>query len=355
MSVLLLQLYLLFCFLILLYTVSYIIYQQYYKKYESVSIERYMKMIVDQNQKVQEEGFLHKEHVAWLSKQLKKTNQLVFFEKALTQLDTKAYQNHAYLKHLEPVVIELAEYHQRSNQMTQAYLAYFIAKCSKGQWEASDIYRNLLSYLNEPTIYLRENVLLAMCQQKNPQWILKVLQFLTRQNLYHQPKLIQDGLLTFPFNSEELTDILWDRHQTFQESIVLGLIGFITIKSPNYKEVFFKKLVQKETTLEVKLQIMRYFKKHHYSKVEQELISLISDKQFAIRIVAASALGSYSSEVVVAALKKALTDSNWYVRKNASLSLLAITPTHEDILEVLNGSDRYAKEMLSYHLGVERR
>lgn len=314
-----------------------------------------MKTIVDQNQTIQQDGCLHKEHVDWLTKRLKKTNQLIFFEKALAQLDTQAYKNDIYLKHLEPTVIELVEYHQRSNQMTQAYMAYFIAKRSKGQWGATDIYRNLLSYLNEPTIYLRENVLLAMCQQNNPNWIVEVFLCLTRQNLYHQPKLIQDGLLTFPFDSEELIDTLWERHQTFQESIVLGLIGFITITSPNYKEVFYKKLIKKETTLEVKLQIMRYFKKHHYSKIEQELISLISDKQDAIRIVAASALGSYSSEVVVASLKKALTDSNWHVRKNASLSLLAITPTREDILEVLNGSDRYAKEMLSYHLDVERR
>ncbi|MDJ0332942.1 HEAT repeat domain-containing protein [Planococcus sp. S3-L1] len=355
MSVLLLQLYLLFCFLILFYTVFYIIYQLYYKKYEALFIKRYMKMIVDQNHEIQQDGFLNKEHIDRLSKQLKKTNHLIYFEKALTQLDTQAYENDIYLHQIEPIIIELTAYHQDSNQMNQAYLAYFIAKCSKGQWNAPIIYSRLLSYLDEPTIYLRENVLLAMCQQPNSKWIVEIFLYLTRQNLYHQPKLVQDGLVTYPFDSEELINILWERHQEFQESIVLGLIGFITIKSPNHQELFYKKLIEKETRLEVKLQIMRYFKKHPSPKVEQELISLISDKQDAIRIVAASGLGSYSSEVVVSSLKNALTDSNWHVRKNASLSLLAIIPTQEDILEVLNGSDRYAKEMLSYHLDLERR
>lgn len=355
MAILLLQIYFLFCFLILFYTIGYIFYQIYHKKYESRSVKQYMKIISKQSLTIQQFGVPEQEHVNWLSRRLKKVDQLIFFEKALTQLDGQANEIAAYLKFIEPVIIELTATYQGSNQMMQAYLAHFIARRSKGQWRAPIIYKRITAYLKEPTIYLRENVLLAACQQPDPKWIIEVLHFLTEHDLYHHPKLIQDGLLTYPFDAEKLIATLWRRHQTFQEPIVLGLIGYITIKSGDYKEVLFEKLTQDKIALEVKLQAMRYFKKNYYPKAEQELIRLISDKQDAIRIVAAFVLSSYSSEAVIASLKTALSDSNWHVRRNASLSLLAAAPSNKDISEVLTGSDRYAKEMLNYHLEVERR
>ena len=54
------------------------------------------------------------------------------------------------------------------------------------------------------------------------------------------------------------------------------------------------------------------------------------------------------------ALLRAMHSPNWYVRYNASTSLEAHGLTYEEMLEVLAGDDRYAREMLSYRLESRR-
>ena len=50
------------------------------------------------------------------------------------------------------------------------------------------------------------------------------------------------------------------------------------------------------------------------------------------------------------ALLQALRSPNWYVRYNASASLEAHGLQYEDMLAVLHGDDRYAREMLTYRI-----
>jgi|GEM_PF-1066195 len=355
MSVILIYIYFIICFLILFYTIGYIVYQRYYQNHEARLIKQYVNLISDQHLMLQQVGCIDENHCLLLSKRLKNINQLIAFEKALNQLESKSDENTDYLMQIESTIIELTNYYQQLDQMKQAYLAYFIAKYGRGQWQSPSIYRILVSYLDNPTIYLRENVLLATYQQPEPKWIIKVLHYLTENELFHHSKLIQDGLLTYPFDCEELIDRLWEERQTFHPSIFLGLIGYITFKSDRYKETFYQMLQQEKVDLEVKASLMRYFKKHHLPKVEPLLIALASDEQDPIRIVAAYVLRDYPSKNVIATLKESLTDSNWHVRRNASQSLLAMNISEIDISDVLNGEDRYAKEMFRYHLQAERR
>ena len=46
--------------------------------------------------------------------------------------------------------------------------------------------------------------------------------------------------------------------------------------------------------------------------------------------------------------------SNWYIRYNASQSLDQLGVEYLDLLDILSGKDRYAREMLEYRLEVRR-
>ena len=57
---------------------------------------------------------------------------------------------------------------------------------------------------------------------------------------------------------------------------------------------------------------------------------------------------------MVDALLRAMNSSNWYTRSNAAASLEAHGLSYEEMLQVLGGGDRYAREMLSYRLKAKQ-
>ena len=54
------------------------------------------------------------------------------------------------------------------------------------------------------------------------------------------------------------------------------------------------------------------------------------------------------------ALKRALHSGNWYVRYAASASLEALDVRYEDMIDIVAGNDRYAREMMTYRLESRR-
>lgn len=342
--------YLAVCILILFYTLFFIFYQWYDKKRQIKYEQKYISMILKELDVLKENFYIDRKHIEILKRQLRNVNKLIAFENALIELGNRE-DLPLYLAQLERAIKSLTRQFQNRKQMEQAFLASFIAEfAAKGSWHDPAIYKTLVSYLDDATIFLRENVLLATYQQPDPKWIISVFHYLSENNLFHHPKLIQDGLLNYPYNSDQLIDELWKNHESFKQSVLLGLIGYITFKTDRYKEIFYHELQKEELDIEVKIRLIRYFKRHHYPDVEPLLISFAKDPQDEIRIVTVQSLSEYRSEQVLSTLKEALKDSNYYVRRNASESLLSMGISEDEVLDILTGDDRYAKEMLRYQL-----
>ncbi len=70
--------------------------------------------------------------------------------------------------------------------------------------------------------------------------------------------------------------------------------------------------------------------------------------------ISASCLAGYPGDDVTAALMEAMHSSNWYVRYNASISLESLHLEYSDLIEVVGGRDRYAREMMMYRLDSKR-
>lgn len=353
MYVIVVYFYFFVCLLILLYTVGYALFQWYDRGQQQKIVQKYVHLIVEKGQLCSEDRYTGRAHLEELYIQLKPTKQLIAFERALSQLKKENRDVTAYLIQIEPVIKNLTKYYQRRNQMEQAYFAWFIATHAKDRWQDPLIYQTLISFMDNSTIYLRENILQATYQQPNVKWIVHAYQKLTTNHRFHHPKLIQDGLLQFPYDDKVLMERLWDKRSTFHPSIVQGVIGFITYKSDDYKEAFYELLTKEQLDLELTTRLIRYFKNHHYPEMENLLQSMATDSEDTIRIVVAQVLSAYPSPTAIATLKEALKDANWHVRYNASQSLLKMDVSRMDVLDVVNGQDAYAKEMLHYHLHEE--
>lgn len=108
---------------------------------------------------------------------------------------------------------------------------------------------------------------------------------------------------------------------------------------------------------ELRFSAIRYFGRYPDEGARQLLLDFVRDRdplRWEYAAISASALARYPGQEVVDALLRAMHSPNWYVRYNASTSLEAHGLTYEEMLEVLAGDDRYAREMLSYRLESRR-
>ncbi|MGM0522841.1 MAG: HEAT repeat domain-containing protein [Bacillota bacterium] len=344
--------YFFICLLIMLFTAGYIMYQYYRRRTFKKRVGRFKQTIDKQLKEIHQHRPLKEQQRAYLINQLKHMNHLTAFHEALL-----SYQNHEditdYKRAIEPVIKQLVSHYEKRDDMEKAYLSYVIASHASGVWQDEVIYRTLFHYLDEPNVYLRENVLKALYQQNNPEWIVKAYETLSSQQIDHHEKLIQDGLMRYPYDKRLLMTQLYEKRHLFSESILLGVIGFITYETKDYQQAFYNWLKEKKLPLEVELKLYRYFKKYPTEQVKSHLLAALEAPQDEKRIVAADVLAEYCCDDVIQALKTAVSDPNWFVRRNASRSLLKTDVTIDDLMGILTGHDRYARNMLKYYLETE--
>lgn len=78
----------------------------------------------------------------------------------------------------------------------------------------------------------------------------------------------------------------------------------------------------------------------------EPIIALLSDEAWEVRAIAAKVLGQLQSNEALIPLVKALSDKEWYVRYNAANSLIAIEGGIEMVYDILDGEDRFAKDII---------
>ena len=108
---------------------------------------------------------------------------------------------------------------------------------------------------------------------------------------------------------------------------------------------------------ELRFSAIRYFGKYPYEPARQVLIGFVSDTdqtKWEYAAISATSLAGYHGNDVIRCLTEAMKSPNWYVRYNASVSLEAQHLDYSDLIDVVDGDDRYAREMVMYRLESRR-
>lgn len=303
---------------------------------------------------------LHDTHKKLLLQKLKSTNQLIAFQKAYKELEEGPYK--AYLQTYMGDVLEvfqvLAVKYSGKDPMEKAYFAYVIASCwvpcDKDTHQLTDL---LISYLIDGTIYCRENVLQALYRIGNAEAVEKAFSVLNDYGYFHHTKLLADGLMTFTGDKKKLAQVLWTHYEKWNEEIMVAIIQFITSYNDGFKEIFLEVMDDEKTPLEMRLALIRYYKKYPYEPARSVLCNYTTrsdEGHMALSIVAVSALAAYKGPQTKEVLKKALCHKSWYVRYHAAAALIDSDMTQEEINKILHGPDLYASEMLTYLLHEQK-
>lgn len=331
--------YIFICLFLLIYNIVYIIRRTHQKKRRARQIERWKAILTRRRMPV---------------KKLRNPEALTAWHSALFAPDSplSGGERAAYLDENRQALLHLAWDYRRHDAMERAFCAYILREiflADAGDWRA--FAGPLLSYLDHSTVYCRENVLQALYVLGHPDAIGKAFGIMNGNGWYHDPRLLSDGLMEYSGDKEQLIRYLWANREKWMDEYGVAIVRFAMQVSPEFQKDFLCALRDRETPLEIRFALVRYFRKYPGPAAGEYLRSLFEEKDpddSSLTIAAASSLVSYPDRQTRAVLKHALSSRNWYVRHNAALSLHELGITPEEIDEIRLGEDRYALEMIQY-------
>ena len=180
---------------------------------------------------------------------------------------------------------------------------------------------------------------------------------LERDGEFHSPKLITEAALAFAGEATELEAELKERVGRVSPHTVAALVNYLRMAGLGDPDVILALMRDEREDLEVRLACIRYFMRRHWPAAEADLLKLASDNdpaRWEYRAIAATALSNYPGMEAVEALKGCLSNPSWFVRNNAAKTLYDYGLALDDLADVMNGPDAYARDMLAYHWELKR-
>ena len=302
-------------------------------------------------------GEVNETHLRYMERRLRRVNNMVTFDKALERLRPRRPELvRAYLIALNGVTIALAEDYCRREEIEAAYFPYIIKKYQLlGGADDAPLKEVLLKLLNEPSIYCRENAMQALYTSGDAQIIVRALRIIDASSLYYNPKLLADGLLNFNGDETELSEALWAAFEDFKVWMQVTILNYFRFSSGAHCERVLALLNDGARDDELRFACLRYFGRYPYELVYPDLLRYATPSENArweYAAIASSVLASYPGAETAAVLKRNLYHPNWYIRFNASKSLEQLGFGYRDLIDVIEGHDRYASEILRYRFDV---
>lgn len=313
--------------------------------------------ILNEINNLEKNGDIHDRHKSYLSKKLRRIGNMRAFDMAL---ESKYAENpelvKEYLHCLSGVFISLAIDYFKKDSIESAYFPYIIKKYRILSNRPFDAMLDMLySLLHEPSIYCRENAMQAIYTVGDPSCVITALKIADNNDRFYHSKLLTDGLLNFDGDKERLNAALWDAFDQFSVTMQVTLLNYFRFSSGSSCEQMLKLMNDEERDDEIRFACIRYFGKYRYDEAYDYLLAYAdcwNEARWEYSAIASSALGAYPDAKTAEVLKANLYHKNWYIRFNASQSLERIGWTYLDLIDIVEGNDRYASEILRYRFEV---
>lgn len=297
-------------------------------------------------------------HQEFLRKKLVRTGGLMALDETLDRLLAQAPEDvWTYLREIRPVFTYLAMENKYHSSMKLSHFAYVVRKYRIVEGKPIHVILDvMMKLLQEPSLYCRENALQAIYSSGDCGCVLRALHTVDESGRFHHAKLLTDGLLTFGGEKHRLTQALWSAFESFSVPMQVVILDYIRFSGGDLREELLQLLVDSRRDDEIRFSCIRYFGKYPYKPAFPLLIAFAErerEQRWEYAAIAATALASYPGERTVEVLKKALNSSNWYVRFNAAKSLEGFHLTYLELSDVMESSDRYAREILQYRMDTK--
>lgn len=295
-------------------------------------------------------------HLNYLERTLRRSRNLAVFDQVLRPLvqDGSAPWVHAYLAQLQPVILSLALVYKKRETTQAAFFSYFLSRYMiQSHLPIQTLQAVLLDFLRRENLYCRVNALQALCSFGSEEYILAALHVQDGGEVFLHEKILTEGLLSYTGDHTSLIRLLWEHLGSFSPRTRLAIVNYIRFRSGSYSDQMMALMQDETEDKEVRLSAIRYFGRYPNPSALGSLLSFARDEdpiRWEYATVSVSSLAAYREPEVLETLKGALHSPNWYVRYGAASSLEAQGVTYEDLMDIVTGDDRYAREMVLYRL-----
>lgn len=297
-------------------------------------------------------------HKIFLQKKLIHIGGLRVFDETLTRLlEQDEEKVWCYLDGIASVFTYVAMENKYRNSMQLTYFAYVVRKYKIVQGDPVHVILHvMMKLLEEPGLYCRENALQVIYSSGDCDWVLRALHEADQSGRFHHSKLLTDGLLAFPGDQRQLAAELWKDFEKFSPSMKVVVLDYIRFSDSDLRQELLGLLTDVHQDDELRFSCIRYFGRNHYEPAYPLLLDFVAEprkRRWEYAAIAVLALAAYPGEHTVEVLKQALSDSNWYIRFNASKSLESFHLPYVEFSDIVEGGDRYAREILQYRLDMK--
>ena len=353
-----LNFYMFICIALLLFNVVYVL-RSKKKSRRQIRAEKFWMAAIEAECRQLERGAeCSAEHAKQMQTRLTKIIELLAYQEAVQVTSARRGQTltQQYLDAFHHSFFVLAVEYSHRPAMERSFYAHLIARYHPDREHSGNrLAEVLLTYFDNSTVFCRENVLQALYALGCSSAIEQAFSRMNQQGWHHHTRLLSDGLANFYGDREQLAWRLWRRCEAWTNSFQVAVVQFAAGISDSFCSVFLDALQSPKVDTERKFALIRYFQHHCYPPVKQVLLDLLQQEDSSgLAIVSASTLSRYPGEDTYQALMSALRSRNWYVRRNAASSLVALGSTYADAAVLRKQGDRYAAEMLEYMLEKNR-
>lgn len=317
--------------------------KQYYQRWMEKEQGRYNQSSLEEKDKM----------ISEIAKELSHINRLMALYLAVEEM--KDEDKKKCMPIIARIVQRILPYYKKSTDRGQAYYSFLLAHFEVMKYAPSEAITAFLmgQIRSKKSLYNLENALRAVYSSGDVELVLNAVELLDGSGTISiHEKLLVDGMLTFS-RPDALILEFWKQFPHYSERMQKILLNYIRFASGKWGNRMLE-LLRTTSILENQIACVRYFARYPEERFRNVLYEIAEEDEteWELCAVCGSALASYAGEKTVRILKKMLCSPNWYVRYNAALSLRRLNVKQEELQDILEGSDRYAKEMLKYRFGI---
>lgn len=312
-------------------------------------------LIIEQIELMKKGEVVTNEHKSFLCRRLDFISGITAFDKALSEVYKKESEfTKKYLGSIFSVFEYLTMRYINKDTIKVAYFPYLLHKYKiLSLYNSEQLIEVLLGLLRSKNVYCRENSLKALYCIGDPDIVIKALKIIDQCPCFHHSKLITDGMMEYKGDREALKNLIFEKFDEFSVTMQVNVLNFIRFSGIRCDDVMLSLLTDEEANMEIRFCAIRYFEKFPSDTARDIIFNLAENKQGRVweyQAIASSALKSYPGEDTFSVLVKNLSSSNWHVRQNSAISCVKLGYTYQDLINVFDGNDRYAREIIRYRL-----
>lgn len=302
---------------------------------------------------------VEKAHVKYLENRLENVRKFLAFDHALQKIykDNPTVVN-SYFIQCKKAFEKLATIYEKKTPVKSAYYPNILAKYRLLSLMHSNVISDvLIEYIRKNNFYCRQNALIAIFSSDDAEYISKAVHIVGAGRENHNSKLICEGLLKYCNNKKIVCNELLKRLDDFSIDMQVSIVDLCRLSTEDYNDYILHLFENESTDDEVRFACIRYFTDKPWNEAHKTLIRLNNRKEinrWEYVALSSKALGKYPAADTIESLKRNLYSSNWYIRFNSANSLTMLGLDYNDLIDVFEGNDRCAQEVMQYRLDVRK-